>query len=317
VPWQCLSRDTDHTYVDSKSLPDAMTLVDPSKLRVVGISDIWDHWARRQAEKSQGLVFLKAQGGDMREKVQFVKKKKQNEKHDDVNKERARDKGEGSSKDADKPHPESPDAHSLTLEERMAFLRGLSKNAVYSKFLKALEGKLHNVRISAFLMHFPLMYHVTMQDQHKQLEHIPDWCVWRLRTKYLPAAFHHKKSIRQLMLLAREDWHSMDEIAQFVVLCMGLALRDICAIHFVESPSEYPADMPEWVKASPWTIDDMHNVMELWGMQLQGAPHDNAPAHGRNMGDNGGKGRKPAGSDKGKRKAAELAPDADGDEASL
>jgi hypothetical protein len=30
------------------------------------------------------LVFLKAQGGDMREKVQFIKKKKQNEKYDDI-----------------------------------------------------------------------------------------------------------------------------------------------------------------------------------------------------------------------------------------
>jgi hypothetical protein len=81
-----------------------------------------------------------------------------------MNQEAARDKGEGSSKDADKPHPESPDTHSLTLEEGMVFLQGLSKNGVYCKFVKDLEGKLHDEHISAFLMHFPLMYHVTMQE---------------------------------------------------------------------------------------------------------------------------------------------------------
>jgi hypothetical protein len=310
VPWQCLSQDTDHTYIDSNSVPDNILLVDPSKLRVIGISEIWDHWARRQTQKAQGLVFLKAQGGDMRENFDLVKKKKQCKAYSDVEQSPKRDKGEGGSKLADKPHPESPAAHATTLRERIAFLRGLSNDGVYLKFVEALPMKLVPVCISVHVLQCRLTYNVTMQEHHKNLRNIPEWCVWRSSTKYLPANFHHSKSVRQLTLLAQEDWLAVGVDAQFIVLCMGLALRDVAAVHFVEQDSEYAADMPEWVKASPWTIKDMHDIMELWGRQLEDG---NVPAGGKGK----GKAKQPVVTGKGKRKAIDVPPDASEDEASL
>jgi hypothetical protein len=144
VPWQCLSQDTNHSYIDAASLPDGVLLADPSKLRAVGISQIWDHWASRQKANSQGLLFLKAHGVDMREKPASIKKKAKGA-YLEISNVPQTDRGEGAS-GSNLVHPDSPAASADgSAESRIAFLRRLSRDKVYLKFVKALEEKIGDV----------------------------------------------------------------------------------------------------------------------------------------------------------------------------
>jgi hypothetical protein len=128
VPWKCLSQDIDHKYIHSDSLPDGQLLLDPSKLRVVMISSIWDHWARRQKEGSQALVFLQAQEGDMREKLAKERGGGRDKPYDEI------DHGEGGSGGANKPHPDSPAAHCHSADAKLSFLKGLTMDGTYQRF---------------------------------------------------------------------------------------------------------------------------------------------------------------------------------------
>jgi hypothetical protein len=122
----------------------------------------------------------------------------------------------------------------------------------------------------------------------------------------LPHEFHQKKSKDQLMLLAKEDWHAMGHEAQFVVLCMGLALRDVAAVEFQEPGTPYPADMPEWVKASPWKTKDMHDVLEEWAKQLEEEDiEEDNNVGGSPKGKGKGKAKATLAARQGKRKAQE------------
>lgn len=137
VPWRCMSHDLQYEYVDPASLPNGVMLLDPSKLRVVGISDIWDHWARRQKNNSQGLVFRKAQEGDMREKGKKGEKDYVDPDDGDDN-----DQGTGSNLDQGvessssvQPHPDSPATKFTEWPvARLEFLRSLSDDAIYQRF---------------------------------------------------------------------------------------------------------------------------------------------------------------------------------------
>jgi hypothetical protein len=63
VPWRTLCQDINYKYLHISSLPDSFFLMNSSKLQVVGIQNVWNHWADREREKKQGLVFLKAAEG--------------------------------------------------------------------------------------------------------------------------------------------------------------------------------------------------------------------------------------------------------------
>lgn len=84
----------------------------------------------------------------------------------------------------------------------------------------------------------------------------------------------------------------MGQDAQFVVLCMGLALRDVSATHFTdeEEGAVVAGDLPPWVKMSPWKMADIHEVMEVWGQQLG---EDDMDVESSDE-DKGGKGKKKA-----------------------
>jgi hypothetical protein len=97
-----------------------------------------------------------------------------------------------------------------------------------------------------------------------------------LNTKYLPADFHRKTAIRQLLRLAKENWEGMGEQAELVVLCMGLALRDVAAVNFSKPGTERPADQPEWVRNSPWEVDYIHEVLDEWVKQLDAAGEESS-----------------------------------------
>jgi hypothetical protein len=134
-----------YEYVDRRCLPEDKVLSDPSKLRVELIEKIWSHWLARQKNDEPGLIFLKASGGDMREKFKSGKSKNKGAYEDDDgdNEDDEGDKGEGegSKGNREEPHPESPLAHSLTAEDRLNFLAGLSDDGVYQKFVQDLRGK--------------------------------------------------------------------------------------------------------------------------------------------------------------------------------
>jgi hypothetical protein len=90
-----------------------------------------------------------------------------------------------------------------------------------------------------------------------------------LPTKYLPATFHSKKSKDTLLALVSEQWENMRNEAQFVVLCVGLAFRDVAAANIREEGVNGPEDMPQWVRDSGWIMKDIHDVLDVWANQLE------------------------------------------------
>lgn len=99
------------------------------------------------------------------------------------------------------------------------------------------------------------------------MENLPAWGHWGWKDKFLPAEFHQRPSILPMFKLARENWLKMGPDAELVVLSMGLAIRDMHAVQFVEG-DEFPEDYPDWVRASPFGVSDANRLMEIWGKQL-------------------------------------------------
>jgi hypothetical protein len=84
--------------------------------------------------------------------------------------------------------------------------------------------------------------------------------------EFLPKEFHVKTSILPIFKLARENWDAMSsDQAELVVLSIGLTLRDISAVQFLEGDEE---DIPEWVQQSPYNIEQAHTLLEVWSHQL-------------------------------------------------
>lgn len=150
-------------------------IMDPSKLKADVISKVWKHWLQRQENDMQGLIFIKSQAGDMREKAIVKKGKKGGEDYVDPdggsggdegnhsegqNRNTVRtdgmDRGEGGSGGSDDPHPLSPFMHSGTEAERMEFLRGLSSDPVYTRYM-ALFPMVIGVRSYFYLQNSALM----------------------------------------------------------------------------------------------------------------------------------------------------------------
>jgi hypothetical protein len=98
-------------------------------------------------------------------------------------------------------------------------------------------------------------------------ENLPHWGSWEWEDKFLPEEFHTKPSIFEMHKLASENWLDMGSDAELVVLSMGLALRDMSAVQFVEEDN-FPEDFPDWVKSSPLNITDGEGIMNIWREQL-------------------------------------------------
>jgi hypothetical protein len=120
--------------------------------------------------------------------------------------------------------------------------------------------------------------------------------------------FHSRKSIQELKQLAKVKWADMGESAELVVLCMGLAFRDVEAAAFIEEGQSLPEDMPTWVRDSPLKTFDMDNVMGIWAKQLDG---DGDQDENENETEAEVKGK---GKGKGKGKKREPSSDEDSDE---
>jgi hypothetical protein len=134
------------------------------------------------------------------------------------------------------------------------------------------------------------------------IEHLPAGTTWRIPTKYLPSSFHTRPAIRKFFALAKEEWKEMGGDAEFVVLAMGMALRDITSAHFVHADEgqEVDEDMPDWVRNSKWDLDDIHDVMRIWKQRLSDEVNDTEESEVDN-----GKGKGKAGGNNGKRKRKE------------
>lgn len=59
----------------------------------------------------------------------------------------------------------------------------------------------------------------------------------------------------------------MGSDAELVVLSMGLAIRDMAAIHFVED-DDFPRDFPAWVRQSPFGLSEVNRLMNIWNKHL-------------------------------------------------
>jgi hypothetical protein len=106
----------------------------------------------------------------------------------------------------------------------------------------------------------------------------------------------------------------MGSDAELVVLTMGLAIRDIAAIHFVED-DEYPPDFPAWVQRSSFELSDSNRLLSIWGKHLvtisNDPPNDSGP---KGKGNGTGKGKNKGTSSRKKRNIQSPDNDAQGEE---
>jgi hypothetical protein len=95
----------------------------------------------------------------------------------------------------------------------------------------------------------------------------------------------------------------MGSDAELVVLSMGLAIRDMAAIHFIED-NEFPPDFPVWVQQSPFDLSDVNRLLTIWVKHLatiSDDPPNDAPEKGKGNGTGKGKGKGKAASTRKKR----------------
>lgn len=133
MPWQLLSQDVNHEFVDFDCLFDGMLLREPTKIQQEVLKGIWKHWIKRQNANSQGLIFLQAKKGDMGHDTHAPNpqgSRRQDEEGEDF--------FEGPS---DVPHPSSPAANAMSLASKMKFLRTLSTDKIYTKFVDLLKSR--------------------------------------------------------------------------------------------------------------------------------------------------------------------------------
>ena len=141
MPWKRLSLDFNYEFILVDSLPEDTFLMDPSKFQQSNIDEFLRHWVKRQKANSQGLVFLKAGPGHMREPRPTLAptgtagRKEKDDNCVDIFNENVEEEASGSS------HPDSPAAHAMSVDSRMAFLRSLSQDVVYIKFVRLLESR--------------------------------------------------------------------------------------------------------------------------------------------------------------------------------
>ena len=138
VSWKKLSQDSNYSCINSDSLPSGTLLNDPSKLQSEEINTIWSHWMARQKVNSQGLVFLKAHPGDMREEIREPQRNRPQKQDGEKDFFDPSDDEEGPSQP---PHPESPAAHAKSPASKVTFLRTLSPDLVFQKFVDLLDSK--------------------------------------------------------------------------------------------------------------------------------------------------------------------------------
>jgi hypothetical protein len=138
VSWKKLFQDSNYARIDSDSLPSGTLLNDPSKLQSEEINVIWTHWMTRQKANSQGLVFRKAHPGDMREKIAEPQRNRPQEQNVGGSFFDPPDDEEGPSQP---PHPESPAAHAKSPASKVTFLRTLSSDLVYQRYVDLLDSK--------------------------------------------------------------------------------------------------------------------------------------------------------------------------------
>lgn len=65
MPWAAISKNPGHYFVED-SLPEGVTLVEPSKLRAEDVTKLWRHWRGRQKDDIRPVVFAEALAKDIR-----------------------------------------------------------------------------------------------------------------------------------------------------------------------------------------------------------------------------------------------------------
>ena len=139
VPWTTLSTDVNYEYISSESLPEGVFLLDPSKLQLQQIQKIWRLWSDRQSKSDQGLIFLKALYKDLRTVDSMAGPSKDRRftytQPSDLGPEDDFDESEKI------PHLDSPAAHAMSKTSKMLYLRTLSQDLIYKRFVDLLHSK--------------------------------------------------------------------------------------------------------------------------------------------------------------------------------
>jgi hypothetical protein len=66
VPWRDLST-ANEKYLSDDSLPEGISLRDPSKLQLSQVVQLWSHWRKMYQKNESGLLFIHGNPKDMRE----------------------------------------------------------------------------------------------------------------------------------------------------------------------------------------------------------------------------------------------------------
>ena len=81
----------------------------------------------------------------------------------------------------------------------------------------------------------------------------------------MPKSFHKKGAKKELKNLAQPGKQEYSRASgELIILAMGLALREVERVQFIEPGQDFPGDMPAWVRNSPWEISDILSVVEIW-----------------------------------------------------
>lgn len=117
VPWSALAKDPDH-YLEEGSLPEGVSLVEPTKLRAEELTQLWIHWRNTQKQGGYPLLFKEALEKDKRPHGGGGAKEKKT-KGKGKGKAAVRIKGKGKSRyvEIDKSSSESSDESSDSDEE--------------------------------------------------------------------------------------------------------------------------------------------------------------------------------------------------------
>jgi hypothetical protein len=276
-PWSRLSQDTSHEYVSAECLPPSVFLQDPSKMRSSGINAYWTHWMARQEDGETGLVFSKAIEADMR--AQHIGQddaessshkrgptKKQGSAEGNKGKE---SRGDGDESDSEAPHPDSPAAHAMNRSRRRKFLKGLSDNKAFQRWMKhMLHAKV------GFILHSMWCSTKCSQEKGAALpKSFPhEWASWEYSDKYLPRSFHSLDGLPKLMAVAQERHEYSYESAEFIALAMGLACREVSRVDAMDHDN-VPEETPEWVVNSIVNMENLALLMKEWrGVDESGDP---------------------------------------------
>jgi hypothetical protein len=153
----------------------------------------------------------------------------------------------------------------------------------------------------------------TLQEDRENgiaAKNLPIWGNWQWDKNFLPKEFHSTAFLTQMKQLAKEKWLIMSkDQAILVVLSIGLALREIHTVHFLDPDGDARDDLPQWILKSPHSLTHSNKLLHTWKRQLA-VVHETSESEC----DSKSKGKSKVKSMSGKRRAKSPTPEDDNDD---